>query len=148
MTTSALLFGAGLLIVVAFYVTEPFRSGVEQSTGGGATTRRERLLEKKGVILAAIREIDADVLVGKLEPADHRVLRQRYVVEGAAILKELDALQSSDAVTAAIESDLARIRSGSSPRPAQSGGYCHQCGSPVDRTDKFCAKCGAQMKDQ
>ena len=147
MTISSVLFSAGLALLLIYYVTEPLRRHGFQGGNSGSASAREQLLTRKFAILAAIREIDADVLVGKLEPADHQLLRRRYVSEGVEVLKALDELPAGDEADQAIEADLAGMRSGQVPAGTSSaGGYCHQCGSRVGKADKFCAKCGAQVK--
>jgi hypothetical protein len=147
MTISSVLFSVGLALLLIYYVTEPLRRRNIQGLGSGDASAREQLLAHKFAILAAIREIDADAQVGKLEKADHQVLRRRYVSEGVAVLKELDALPAEDEVDQAIESDLTRLRSGDAPAAAPAAaGYCHQCGARLDQADKFCAKCGTRVK--
>lgn len=146
MTTSSLLFGAGLALLAIWFVARPFRGGHLQGDFGRAHSQRERLLRQKAALLAAIREIDADVQVGKLEPSDHRVLRQRYAAEAVAVLKSLDALPIDDAVDAAIEADVTRVRQGER-LDAPSVRSCARCGASMELHDRFCARCGARLGD-
>ena len=143
MTTSAIVFGLGLVLLSAFYIARPFFEGsmrLDRERSGG---RRHQLLEQKAAIYAAIREIDADVQVGKLEPADHQGLRRRYLAEGVKALKALDALEAGDEIDTAIEQDLLRFSAGELPELGQL--FCPECGVQTDAGDKFCAKCGARL---
>jgi len=146
MTTSAILFGAGLALLTVFFISRPFREGSTWSVAGRGGGERQQLLAQKAAIYAAIREIDADVAVGKLEQADHRLLRQRYLTEGVVILKALDALPAGDPVDAAIEEDLRLLKEGRAPEAA-AGLYCPACGTRAGSIDKFCASCGARLKE-
>lgn len=144
MTTSSIIFGLGLALLTAFLIARPFFQGSVQASSSPGGGERRRLLEHKAAIYAAIREIDTDVLVGKLEVADHRILRQRYVVEGVAVLKALDGLASGDEIDAAIEADVAHRSSGEHPPSDRL--FCADCGAQTDPDDKFCAKCGARLR--
>jgi hypothetical protein len=143
MTTSAIIFGLGLVLLSAFYIVRPFFDNALRPDRNRSGGRRYQLLEQKAAIYAAIREIDADVQVGKLEPADHRALRRRYVLEGVSVLKALDELPPADEIDAAIEQDLARFSSGEGPELGQL--FCTECGAQADPGDLFCAKCGARL---
>ncbi len=143
MTTSSIVFGLGLALLTAFFIARPFYSSsvqLERDRSGG---QRRRLLEQKAAIYAAIREIDSDVQVGKLEAADHQILRRRYLAEGVQVLKALDDLPPGDEIDAAIENDLARFSAGEQLETGQL--FCAECGVQADAGDKFCAKCGARL---
>jgi hypothetical protein len=145
MTTSSILFGVGLALLTGFYIIRPFYQRSQGSLSNRSGGERRELLEQKAAVYAAIREIDIDVQTGKLEPTDHRFLRQRYLNEGVAVLKALDDLLVADEIDAAIESDLERLRVGE-PLSSSDGDVCPACGVPVDLADRFCAKCGARLR--
>ena len=143
MTFSSILFGVGLGLLVLFFVSLPFRERLYHSSGVTSSQRFDLMLRKAAVI-AAIREIDADAQVGKLEPTDHRVLRQRYLNEGAQILKELDALPPGDEIDGRIQADIANYPERMNI-VADGASFCGACGGQVDPNDRFCAHCGAQL---
>ena len=87
MTISSYLFGIGLALITAVYIARPFIKRSTTPRSSLQAGRRQQLLAHKASLYAAIREIDTDVQLGKLESADHRVLRQRYVTEGVAVLR-------------------------------------------------------------
>ena len=83
---------------------------------------------------------------------------ERYVAEGVAVLKQLDALSGQDgraAVEAEIEARVLALRQkpdfsvseATKPdfhEPATQ--FCTQCGHPADPKDRFCARCGTPLK--
>jgi hypothetical protein len=112
------------------------------------------LITRRDAIYALIRELDADHQTGKINDEDYQALRQRYVTEGVAVLKQLDAIPSRDgrsALEAEIEAAvLALRRAHAVPTPTgpqSAAQFCTQCGHPVDPEDRFCARCGAALKE-
>jgi NADH pyrophosphatase NudC (nudix superfamily) len=113
-----------------------------------------QLISRRDAIYALIRELDADHQTGKINDEDYQALRQRYVTEGVAVLKQLDAMPRRDgraALEAEVEAQvLALRRSGAAPAaagPRSSAQFCTQCGHPVEPADRFCARCGAALKE-
>jgi hypothetical protein len=145
MTISSILFGIGLALLAGVYVIRPFGERSSRPAAAQRGGKRQELLARKVAIYAAIREVDSDVQVGKLEPADHRVLRGRYVAEGVAVLKALDEQPAGDEIDAAIEADVARL-AGDEPLESPPGAFCRACGAPAEPGDRFCAKCGARLR--
>lgn len=146
MTISSILFGVGLALLAAAFVIRPLRDGSYRAAVTQSAGERQQLLAQKAAVYAAIHEIDTDVQVGKLEPADHRVLRQRYIAEGVAILKALDALPVGDEVDQEIEADVARVAS-HQPLEARGGAFCSACGAAAERDDRFCSRCGVTLRN-
>lgn len=154
MTISSYLFGIGLALTTAVYIARPF---IQRSTilpSSPQAGRRRQLLAHKAALYAAIREIDTDVQLGKLELDDHRVLRHRYVTEGVAVLRALDGLPAPDEIDAAIEADVTSLRDGRRPvahRPPSSGAEtgerrCPACDGPANTDDLYCATCGNRLE--
>ena len=85
MTTSSLLFGAGLALLAVWFVARPFRGRNAHGGFGRAHSQRERLLRQKAALFAAIREIDE--LGGRLEFAPGGEL-SGVVLAGGAIANE------------------------------------------------------------
>lgn len=144
MTISSILFGVGLALLSAFFIARPFYRHLALPAAGRGVGERQSLLGQKAAIFAAIREIDTDVQMGKLELADHRTLRQQYLAEGVIVSRALDALPAGDEIDATIEADVARWSQGE--HLASDGAFCPSCGGSTDPDDKFCAKCGAQLR--
>jgi hypothetical protein len=170
MDIGAILVGIGLLVLVVAYVARPlFEKHPDGSRAVDAGSHGE-LAARRDAIYALIRELDADYQTGAVNAEDHQALRARYVGEGVAVLKQLDALSGEDeraALEAEIEAQVLALRQGPAKRqmskkqrpverqePATaraSAGpsaprFCTQCGHPADPEDRFCAECGAALK--
>ncbi len=147
--------------------------------------QRSALLAERDRILNAIQELDFDNALGKIPEDDYPGQRQRLLANGAAVLRQLDALEtgapsdaasaedlletaiaarrveqieqtavdhsaddhaeraaSADAEDDELEAMLARRRRA---RQEKAAGFCHKCGGPVRKSDKFCPKCGAKI---
>ena len=156
MNVGAILVGIALVIGVAAYVARPL---FERPTNGrreqaDTASTRAQLITRRDAIYALIRELDADHQTGKINDEDYQALRQRYVTEGVAVLRQLDAVPSHDgrgALEAEIEAAvLALRRAHAAPAPAgpqSATQFCTQCGHPIDPADRFCAHCGASLKE-
>ena len=155
MDTGAILVGIAVLVGVVAYVARPLfeqpsRDGQEHATNGDS---RANFTAHRDAIYALIHELDADHQIGKINDKDYGTLRERYVTEGVAVLKQLDALASKDnqvGLETEIEARvLALRRSHATPRTApqeSAAGFCTQCGHPSDPEDRFCARCGTPVK--
>lgn len=148
---AAALAIAGLFITRPLFVGEPRRIPVSPGT-----TRRDALLRRKENVYAAIKDLEFEFRTGKLSPADHAELRERYRAEALEILQELEE----------VEGELRTSRQ-AKPRPRCSAcghrnpsnsNFCEACGSPIEGGhtcpvcntapepgDRFCAICGSGL---
>ncbi len=156
MTITSYLFGIGLALITTVYIARPFIKRSTAPRSSPQAGRHQQLLAQKAALYAAIREIDTDVQLGKLELADHRVLRQRYVTEGVAVLRALDGLPAPDDIDAAIEAEVTTLRDGGRPvshRPPPvaadtSERHCPGCRALARDGDLFCAGCGTRIEGE
>lgn len=83
------------------------------SWAGGVASRAAELSARRDAIYAALRDADFDHLMGKLSDEDYQVVRNRYMLEAARVLRQLDQLtpQAAAALDAEIEQAVARLRS-------------------------------------
>ena len=107
---------------------------------------------RRGVAVAALREIEFDRETGKLSDDDYASLNARYT--GAA-LAALRAEGSGDGTTPDLEAMIsARVRSLSGggpppcrtcgPRPEADAAFCSTCGLRLD-AGRSCQSCGAAL---
>src|SRR5690348_15174912 len=68
---------------------------------------RSHLLVRKRDLYAALRTLEEDYRDGTIDEDTYRVARQRYEVEAAGILEQLDALPEDDAARAERRNDAA-----------------------------------------
>jgi hypothetical protein len=95
MIGEALVLGL-LLVAAALYVTPPLLGREALVVAGDERSRRRAELEtRRDETYAALKEADLDLRTGKLDEADHGRLRESLLAEAAALLRELDALESA-----------------------------------------------------
>jgi hypothetical protein len=149
MNLAAIIIGVAIAVAVAAYVAEPLIRGQrdrKHQTSNINYQGADLELEYRAT-LEAIRELDFDFQTGKIVEEDYQLLRERYVLQGAALLQKLDQLgarRASETISDQIEAlVLARRKAGSQARPAQA---CPACGQPCRAGDRFCGKCGARLE--
>ena len=109
---------------------------------------------RRGVALAALREIEFDRETGKLSDTDYAFLKARYTTEAVAALRADDATSAATDADADIESLIAaraRALAGNAPacpacgpRPEPDAIFCSDCGRRIDSLHD-CASCGAAV---
>jgi hypothetical protein len=110
MDIGALFLLLALLILVALFVLRPF---LERQPADALQEEHvtSSLLAERDRILTALQELDFDHALGKIPAEDYPLQRSSLLHRGAAILRQLDALTTSTALSA-----------GSSPSPASGRG--------------------------
>lgn len=132
------------------------------------------LLAEHDQIINALRELDFDYALKKIPEVDYPVQRNVLLNRGAEILRQLDEDQKRDLGTkrrgskepaktskgskvevthpvtqpsqATLDDELeARIAARRRSRQEKAGGFCPQCGKPVQVSDHFCPKCGESL---
>jgi hypothetical protein len=137
MNTGAIFVGLAMLLVSVFVLGEPFvrlPAGVlgASSPDGISPTRRKLNL------LLALRELDFDFQLAKINEGDYKAARSTLLAEAAAAV---DALDQRDAeVDAAIEEQVNRIR-----EMSLGVRVCSGCGAALQDADHFCSHCGQEV---
>ncbi|MGH7701785.1 MAG: zinc ribbon domain-containing protein [Gemmatimonadales bacterium] len=107
---------------------------------------------RRGIALAALREIEFDQATGKLSEADYQLLHQRYSAEALVALRaEAEAGGNADALEARIAAKVRALRSPSTvscpdcgPRPEPDALVCSSCGLVLGG-ESACDRCGARL---
>lgn len=122
----------------------------------------ETMAQEKRMVLAAIKEIEFDHAMNKLNEADYSSLRQRYEAEALRVLKAIDderaAWRKKAEALATRHLDDAGITSAKAPEKtppavppkAESEGAlqtCSKCETQNDADAVFCKKCGARITE-
>lgn len=107
-------------------------------------TEWDLLQRKKEVILGNIQDLDFEHKCGKLSDDDYHKVRAEMSAEAAAVLREIDQIESSQDLDALIRREVTARRSKSTAAAAQIA--CPSCGSKNPTTNKFCAECGVKLK--
>lgn len=174
MDLGSILLILALALLVALFVSRPFMDRkmeaepLVQRAAVQADHERSALLADRDQVLNALKELDFDHTIGKIPPEDYPVQRAALMAKGAEVLRRLDVLapgtnsggSAEDRLEAALaERRAQRANAAQKPegdafeaalaarRAARSdGGFCPKCGKPVQKSDKFCARCGAETR--
>lgn len=166
-TIGSVLLGLALLLIVGLFLARPIILAARPQTQRPLTPR-EQLRQRKEALLEEIRTVDFDHETGKLPDDVYEQQRAYLVAETAAVLQQLDALETAapaatatsdaDPVYSEIEAAVARLRqrpavaptaTATRAAPQAANGqtvYCTSCGKPLDPGDKFCAYCGQPVR--
>lgn len=83
-----------------------------------ADDRHRILIDERDHLLASLRDLDAELAAGDLDPADHAALYDRYTARAAAVLRALDTLTEPDPAAVSSPSSPASPASALSAPPA------------------------------
>jgi hypothetical protein len=122
-------------------------------------TEASALRARKESLLSDIRELDMDLVTGKLDEEDHRRLRTATLVDAAGTLKALEDLERTDLlVGASVESrtvdatdvdEDARLEAWIAARKREiEASACSSCKAVCEPGDAFCRRCGAELSVQ
>lgn len=150
--TALLVSLAALLYVVGPLLTkQPPLLQVEDE-------RLTDLLARKDRALRAIKELEFDHQVGKIDAADYQRLNQRLSRQAITLIQQLEQITpASAALDEQLEAAIAQRRQAKPPRPTNGAisqavvtatgvaRFCTQCGAHIDNSFKFCANCGAPV---
>lgn len=107
---------------------------------------------RRGLALAALREIEFDQATGKLSEADYQLLHHRYSTEALVALRaEAEEGGNADPLEARIAAKVRALRSPSTvscpdcgPRPEPDALFCSSCGLVLGG-ESGCDRCGARL---
>ncbi|HEB13081.1 MAG TPA: zinc ribbon domain-containing protein [Actinobacteria bacterium] len=126
-----LLIMAAMLTGVAIYVSQPLLRARSESlfVDDFEETPLQPLLVRKDSIYSAISELEFDYTTGKLSIDDYNDLREKYAMQAAEVLKEIDEFEAGG------NSDHGRKRKTA----------CPDCGFNILKEDRFCQSCGTEI---
>lgn len=134
--------GVCIVIVTAvfIFVFRPFmtaRGRVGQTDAGSG--RGNRLVEDREALYDAIRELDFDHRMGKVEEDDYRATRSRYESRAVELIKAIEetAAPAQD-IEDRIEREIAALRQKDTTT-------CAGCGSTTPAGARFCPQCGKAL---
>ena len=168
MDIGSILLILGLLILVILFISQPLtrKTAVNVSED---EQEYSALLAERDRILNALQELEFDHSLGKIPHGAYPSQRSEFLQKGAVILQRIDEFHGDNVdqdietrLEAAIESRYAdgretqlqtlsddnleemianRLRT----RQVKSSGFCSQCGTPIQQSDRFCPKCGNSL---
>ena len=118
-TAAFALIAAGVLLFVFTPLFDARHAGTLDLISRKETRRRE-LIEQRDRVYEAIRELDFDHRMGKVEADDYRQTRGRYAAQAVELMKALDDADAespddpAESLDDQIEREIAAIRKKSS----------------------------------
>jgi len=160
-----------LAVVVALFVSQPFlarRPATTRQTQRQVRAedhQRSALLAERDRLLTALHDLDFDHTLGKIPAEDYPAQRALLLQAGADVLRRLEDLGYSEDRQPGSASAGANARSRKDwpviaepddeleemiavyrkERREKSAGFCPNCGKPIRKSDRFCARCGASI---
>ena len=107
-------------------------------------TQWDLLQRKKEVVLGNIQDLDFEYKCGKLSDEDYRKIRGEMSSEAAIVFQDIETIESEADLDALIRREIS-ARKGKSKSSAPSIS-CPSCSAGNPNTNKFCAECGAKLK--
>jgi hypothetical protein len=118
------------------------------------STATSELGEKKGRVLRALKDLESEHAIGKIDDADYQSIAARYREDAKAVMREMDrelepARAEAERIAAAY---LARHGAAGSKQgakePAEAGArrVCPACSASNEDDAAFCKACGAAMR--
>jgi hypothetical protein len=107
-------------------------------------TEWDLLQRKKEVILGNIQDLDFEYKCGKLSDDDYQRIRKEMSAEAAAVLQEIETIESAKDLDALIRREIAARKNKS--KSASPAANCASCGASNPLSNRFCAECGAKLK--
>src|SRR4030095_13374443 len=134
------LLGGGVLAAICVPL---FRRETTLESAILEETEWDLLLRKKEVLLGNLQDLDFEYKCGKLSETDYQQVRKEMTGEVAQVLDQIHGLEASLDLDALIRRELAaRKAPGAKGTPLA----CPSCGVNNPSKNKFCAECGAKLK--
>lgn len=167
MDIGSLFLILSLFILAALYISRPF---LVQTTRPLSLEEQQlsHLLAEQERLINALQELDFDYSLGKIPEADYPIHRSGIVAQAAETMRGIDEVRSAaggdnqvrtEAAIASRRAGKRAITTSAAPddelealiasrrreRSEKAGGFCPQCGKPIQLSDKFCPRCGASL---
>ena len=106
------------------------------------------LTERKRRALRALKDIEQEHAVGKIDDADFASLQAEYRERAKEVIREMDASLDPwrDKAESLVRAHLEK-RAASRPAHAPSRSACPKCEASNDADAAFCKKCGTKLSD-
>ncbi|MFH1624451.1 MAG: zinc ribbon domain-containing protein [Pseudomonadota bacterium] len=144
----------GLIVGAGYWIVSPLltQRQVENLNSPRIDEQlRELNLQKEGAY-ATIRELEFDLMMGKLSEDDYETLKEQYTQDAIDCLKKIDEVLSNKKRKASpaeediedeIEREISALRKIRSIKEVTI--FCTQCGARGSTGDRFCSQCGAEL---
>jgi cytochrome c-type biogenesis protein CcmI len=132
-----------LISAVGLYIAAPLSDPAFNSSDFAVDEDWRRNQHEHGLAVQALRELEFDQAMGKLDANDYRALREKLERRALATMQAQPmkslALESARSEPPAFQAGPTRI---ANPIPMQ---LCSDCGARVASAAHFCGNCGARI---
>ena len=133
--------GAILLVgAIVYFILQPLLTGMRASL-----ERTEDELSdaeaRRRVTLKALRDVEYDYMSGKLDERDYGELKRELSAEALEAMKAVEQEEDAEAVEAALEEEIRKVREG-----LRTGSACPGCGHANPPGSRFCGACGHPLE--
>lgn len=127
-----------ILALTLLFIAYPLLNRRASQVVGGDVEESELtdLLYKKESAYIALKDLDFDHKMGKIDDTDYQEMKSRFEADAVALLGRIDDL------TAGVSAKTARR--GATPRDGDVR-FCVKCGAKTGDDFNFCGKCGAAI---
>jgi len=131
-----------LIAAVALFIAAPLSDdafGGRSAVGDAAMERREH---QHALALQALRDLEFDYAMGKLDADDYRGLREKLENRALAAMSGQETTRRQPLLDRAAPAGVSQPNA-----PARAvGNFCTQCGKTTGSARNFCANCGAAFE--
>ncbi len=138
---SAAILAAGLVAAAVHHAGMAFLTAAQMRPLANRR-RREVLMREKQHVLHAIKELEFDHRMNKVNAADYQMLLTPLRVRAMTLIKDMDA--GGDDYRGRIDADI-RARVGDVAMPPAVTQFCAGCGAPAEQDARFCKSCGRKL---
>lgn len=143
-TLVIVVMAVGLVV----WIAEPLvrRGRLRETVSDAQGDVIERLTLQKETLYTAIRDLDFDYQTGKVDAADHAVLRRQMEAEAADVLRQLDLADPLADLDLIAEQQILAYRQKEEAAAPAAEDACPACGSGLTADPTYCSICGHLLK--
>ncbi len=131
-----------MVTAVGLFIAAPLSDQVFARRRSGLSAGSEQREHEYALALQALRELEFDHAMGKLDASDYHTLRERLEKRALAAMGGWDKTPQPRPIAPTVQ--MARSQS-NVPARTVTMCFCPQCGTRIGRAHNFCANCGAAI---
>jgi cytochrome c-type biogenesis protein CcmI len=132
-----------LIAAVALFIAAPLSDNVLGGRSAASNAELKRREHEHALAVQALRDLEFDHAMGKLDARDYQVLRERLEIRALAAMGEVEKTHCEPP-----QDHIAPIAAWSQSSAAAQAAivnFCPQCGTRIGAAHNFCANCGAAL---
>ena len=158
----SLILVAAVAVAAIAYVIAPLRKPSTMLRAQEEDDELADLIQRKDETMRSIKEVEFDYHTGKLSEDDYEQYDQRLRQQAIGLIRQIEKRSPDIAeLDTSLEAAIAARRRVSEPvatngdvptpvcltlLPDPAVIFCHSCGAKAKPDDRFCAKCGTELR--